>query len=153
MRALSPTLCQLAFFVLNRVHGGVGGAQQAVCGGAVLGVKGYAEAGCAFQGVPLEDEWIVEAVIQALRDLLDVGAIAHHGEQRDKLIASQPRQQIVGAELQFHAPCHLLQIEVSDVMAVEIVHLLEFIKVDVDQPEDVGIPARLINLGVQALLK
>ena len=89
-------------------------------------------------------------MFQALGDLLDIGAIAHRGEQRDKFIAAQPRQQVLGTKLQFHAPRHLLQIEIADVMTVEIVHLLEFIKINVDQSEDARVQARFLNLGVDA---
>src|ERR1019366_9055352 len=95
----------------------------------------------------------VEAASQRLSDLLDTGAVAHLRKQHGKLVAAQPRQQLVGAELLLHALCCLLQIEVSDAMAVQIVRLLELIEADVDQAEDGGILARLFNLGVYMLLQ
>jgi hypothetical protein len=58
----------------------------------------------------------------------------------------------VAAELAFHAHRHLLEIEVSDPVSVYIVDLLEFVQIDVDQPEDAGIVARVFNQLVEKRL-
>ena len=44
-----------------------------------------------------------EAVFQAQRDLFHVGAVARHRDQRRKLVAAQPRQQVAGPQLTLHA--------------------------------------------------
>jgi len=150
VRTLSLAFADSEPAVLGRVHGGVGGVQEVVRGGAVLGVEGDAEAGRALQGVAFEKKRIVEAVFQSPDDLIDAGAVAHRRQQHGKLIAAQPRQQVAGAQLPLQPQRHFLQIQISKVMAVKVIDLLELVQVDVDQPEDAGILARLVNLGVQA---
>jgi len=62
-------LTGLPFGVLGYIHGGVGGAQQAIVGDAVLGVKGDAHACRAKQDVSLDSKRRVEAALQPLSDI------------------------------------------------------------------------------------
>ena len=105
------------------------------------------------QRLPFQSQGRVEAAFQPLGNLLHSRAVAHLRKQDGELIAAQPRQQVVGAKLPLHAPSHLLQVEISDVMTVDVVHLLELIQIDVDQPEDAGIAPSVLDMRVQARLQ
>jgi hypothetical protein len=55
--------------------------------------------------------------------------------------------------LALHAGRRLLQIQVSDAVSVEVIDLLEAIEVNVDEPEDGGLLAGLVDLRVQGLVE
>jgi len=55
----------------------------------------------------------------------------------------------VGTQLPFHAQRGLFQIKVSCLVAVAVIYLLEFIQVDIDQPEDPSLFSRHFDLRVQ----
>jgi len=67
------------------VHGGIGGAQQAVFGGAVRGVEGQANAGRTLKYEAAGVKRVVEGAFEAERDLLDIGTAARNRNQHHKL--------------------------------------------------------------------
>src|ERR1035437_7012666 len=57
------------------------------------------------------------------------------------------------AKLAFQAQRRLLEVLVSNLMPIRVVHLLEVVEVDVDQSENGCIETRLIYLGIQQLFQ
>ena len=52
-----------------------------------------------------------------------------------------------------HAHRGPLEIQVSDSMAVNVIHLFEIIQIDVDQSEDAAVLVRLLDAFVQQLVQ
>ena len=94
--------------MLVYVHGCVCRTQESVDSPGIFGEKSDTDAGRTVQRVALEDERFVEAALQAACDLLDVGAAAHHGNQRGKFVPSEPSEFVVRAKLPLHAICGFL---------------------------------------------
>ena len=67
-----------------------------------------------------------------------------------RILPTHPGQHVAGADLTFHPRYRVLQIGVSGVVSVEVVHLLELVQIDIDQPKDPH-SARSVNLPVQNL--
>src|ERR1019366_8650359 len=138
-----------AFGVFDRVHGGVGGAEKIVPGGAVLGIEGNADACHTVQDSALNGEWLLEGAFEAECDLLDLGAVANQRQKHGKFVAAEPSHYIDVAQLALHARRNFLQVQVSELVAREVGHLFELVQVDVDQPEDAGRKTGLLNLPIQ----
>ena len=85
--------------LLDGIHGGVGSFEQAVGGVGVFRVEGDADAGRSPHHVPAHSEGLVEAVLEAVRNLLNVGAIAHSGHDHSELVAAQARQSVAEPQL------------------------------------------------------
>ncbi|HEV2579328.1 MAG TPA: hypothetical protein VGT44_00630, partial [Ktedonobacteraceae bacterium] len=115
----------VALGVLGDVHGGVGGAEQAVRRGAVVRIKGDANACPTAEHITLHGKGRVETALEALRNFFDSGSAPRNRYQGRKLVAAEAREHIAGPELPLHAHGNFLQVEVADVMAVEVIDLLE----------------------------
>jgi hypothetical protein len=55
--------------------------------------------------------------------------------------------------LALHAQRHCLQVQISKLVAVSVIDLLELIEIDVDQTEDVGILTCLCDLPIKMLVE
>ena len=135
--------------MLDGIHGGVGSSEEAVGGVGVVRIERDADAGRAAHHVPAHCEGLVEAVLEAVRNLVHVGAIAHCGHDHRELIAAQARQSVAEPQLMLHAQGHFLQIHVADLVAVLVIDLLELIEVDEDEAEDAGGAAGFRNHRAQ----
>src|SRR5208282_6069786 len=100
-----------------------------------------------------DGEGRVHAAFQPLGNLFHLRAAARHGNHGGKFVAAQPGQHVGGAQLVLHAQRHFLQIEVADVVPVAVIHQLELVQVDVDQPEDAGLFTGLLNEGFKLLVQ
>ena len=152
MRSLCRAPIDFVLVVLDRVHGGVGGAQQTVFGGAVLRVKSHADAGRALEHVAPHVERAVEAVFQPGNDFICVDEAIVERDQRGEFVAAQPRQHIAAQQLAAHAQGRLLQVKISHMVAMRVVDQLEFVEVDENQSEDSVRLARFVDLQVDELL-
>ena len=68
--------------------------------------------------MPAHREGIVEAVLQPVRDFMDVGAIVHCADNHRELIAAEARQSVAGPQLMLHARGRFLQVQVAHLVAV-----------------------------------
>src|ERR1700722_18572106 len=75
------------------------------------------------------------------------------GHQRSKFIAADAGKQIERAQLALHSPRNLLQIPVAHLVAVDIVHLLELIEIDIDQSKDAPLAPGLLNMRIQLAIE
>ena len=141
------------FGLLGYVHGGVGGFQNAVPGGSVFGVERDAQAGGTTESMTICEERFSEAALKALGYFRDFGAASDSGEQHDKFVATDARQQVVGAQLPRHALGGFLKVDVADVVTKQVVDPLELVEVDVDQAKDGGVLARLLDKPFEILFK
>src|SRR5580704_5561092 len=88
-----------------------------------------------------------------MRDLFHFSAAADSGQEDGKFVATESSQHIVATQLPLHAVGDFLKKEISDLVSVNIVHLLEVVEVDVDQTEDRCILTRLFDLPFQVILE
>src|SRR5580698_3410974 len=139
--------------VLGDVHGSVSGAEQAVARCAVFGVNRYADASGAIQDVAFDGKRLFKTTLQPSGNLLNAGAGGNVAKHGGKLIAAQPRQLIVGAKLALHAMSNLLQVEVADLVAINVVDQLELIQIDIDKPEDAGIEAGQLDARFEKFIE
>src|ERR1035438_7739270 len=88
-----------------------------------------------------------------MSDFLNLGAVANLRQKHGEFVASQPGQHIHAAQLVLHAQRNFLQVQISDLVAVNIVDLLESVKIHIDQSEDAGLLASLFNQLIQTLVQ
>lgn len=146
-------MLNLPIAVLCRVHGSVGGAEEAVFSDGIFRVEGDANAGGGMEDGAIDAEWRVEGTFEAEGDLLDIGAAANDRDQRGKFVAAEAGQRVVGPELALHARCHFLQIQITDLVPVDIVDKFEFIEIDVDESENGSPLAGVLDLRIEALVE
>src|SRR5579862_102012 len=139
--------------VLGGVHGGVCSAEQAVGRRAVIRIHGDSHAGGAAQDIALEAEGGVEASLEALRNLFDIGPAAHDRNNGRELVAAEPAQDIACAQLALHAQRNFLKIKIADVVAVEVVDQLEVVEIDVDEAKGSRILLCLLDLLLEVLVE
>src|ERR1019366_6949549 len=101
------------------------------------------------QSIPFKYKRGVEAVLQPLGDFHEFRVTAHHRNQDSKLVATEPSQHVVGAQLLLHTQRNLTQIHVPYEMSIDVVDLLKLVEIDVDQTKDPSPLARLSDLRVQ----
>jgi len=135
------------------IHGGIRGAEQAISGGAIVWVDGDSNACGALERVAFDAEGFIEAALQTLRDLLHSGGIVNLGDESGKFVATKPRKGVVGAKLPLHSCCHFLKVKVTNLVPVEVVHLLEIVEIDVNQAEDSSIETRLFDARFEQLVE
>ena len=130
-------MCSLgAPALLMGVHGGVGGVLQGFLVGAVFWIDGESDAGGAMDEMAVQLEGLVEAAFEANGDLVGIGPTADDGDEDDELVAADTGENIIAAELEFHAMRHFLQVEVTDAMAVAVIDQLEAIEIEIDEAEE-----------------
>lgn len=122
--------------LLMGVHGGVGGVLQGFLVGAVFGIDGESDAGRAMNEMAVQLEGLVETALEANGNLVGISPAAEDGDEHDELVAANPGENIIAAQLEFHAMRHFLQVEVTDAMAVAVIDLLEAIEIEIDEAED-----------------
>ena len=92
-------------------------------------------------------------MFEPLCNVFNICPIAHNRDQYGKLAPANARQSIHRAQLAFHPRGHFLEVVVPDLVPIEIVNLLELVEIDVNQAEDAGIEARVLDLGIEPLLE
>ena len=138
---------------LDGIHGGVGSFHEAVGGISVLRVEGDADTSRAVHHMPTHREGIVETVLDAVRDYVDVGAAVDCFDNHRKLIAAEACQSVARPQLMLHAPGGFLQVHVAHLVAELVVDLLEPIEVDEDEAEDTGRAAGFRDHDAQMFLE
>src|SRR6266567_1730458 len=101
----------------------------------------------------VDGEGIIERAFQAHGDFGDFGTIAHARNQHCEFVSAEACEHISRAKLVGHTERYLLQVDVSDLMAVAIVDLLEPIQVDINQAECAGVGAALRHHFVEVLVQ
>ena len=136
--ALAVEQLELGAEVLGRVHRRVGAAQQRGRVAAVVRVAGDADRRLDVHGDAADQELAIERGAQPPRDLeAGLGAVAaadEHGE----LVASEPREQVLLADLAAEALGDLAQQLVAALVPEDVVDLLEAVEVDEQQREAVA---------------
>src|ERR1017187_1697040 len=103
------------------------------------------------QEVLTDGERLVEAALETPGDIHDLIPCLDQWKQDGELVAAQPGQHVARAELVFHAERYFLQISVADLVAIDVIHFLEVVEVDVNQSEGAGLPAGLLNSLIEVL--
>ena len=139
--------------LLDGIHCVVSSFEETVSRIGVGRVECDSDAGRSAHHVPAYCEGTVEAVLEAVRDLVYVRAIVHRSHDDRELIAAQTRQSVTRPQLTLHAQGCFLQVHVAHLVAVLVIDLLELIEVDEDEAEDACGATDLRNHGIQMLLE
>ena len=139
--------------MLVHVHGGVGGAQETILCRTIFRIEGDADAGRTMDDISFGGERFFKAALKPKSDLSSFRAIVNRRQEHGKFVASEPGQHVDGAKLALHANRHFLQVQVSDLVAVDVVYLLKVIEVDINQSEDACVLSCLVNLLIQIVLQ
>ena len=131
--------------LLVHVHRGIGGAQEAILGGAVFRIESNAHTSRTMHDVSFRGKGFVKTALQPMTDLFNLSPVPHLGQKHGKLVATKPGQDIEGTQLVLHPGRYFLEIQITDLVPVEVVHLLEVVEVDVNQSEDAGPLTNLLN--------
>jgi hypothetical protein len=105
------------------------------------------------EDVALDRKRPVEAMFDAMDNFLSLRAVANDRDEDSEFVTPDSGESVVRTKLALHSEGHLLKIEVSDLVTVNVVDLLETIQVNVDQAEDAGILASLINNRIETLVE
>ena len=118
-------------------------AQQRLDALAVGGPAGLADAGADARGDVADRERVVEDGAHALRGGGDLVRGADVREDDGELVAAESRDGVLRAHHAREPRGSLLQQRVADVVAVDVVDLLEAVEVD-EQQSDMGLAARVV---------
>src|SRR5579862_8388091 len=127
------------------VHRGIGGAQEAILGGAVFRIESNAHTTRTMHDVSFRGKGLVEAALQSMTDVFDLSPVPHLGQEHGKLVATKPGQNIESTQLVLHPGRYFLEIKITYLVSVEVVNLLKVVEVDVNQSEDAGSLTSLLN--------
>ena len=133
---------------LGLIHRGVGIGDQAFHGGGMIGVHRDAATTRHTQGLALE---FGAQLADGARD-----AVGHHfqylirhvGRQYGKLIAAQPRENLVAPRLAADLGCHAYQRGVARAVAISVINVFETIEIKKEQRE---LAATALRIGAHAL--
>src|SRR5580692_10892604 len=139
--------------VLIYIHSGIGCAQETILGQTIFGIESESNAGRTLDDVPLGDEWTVKAPLQPASNFFDFSAVVNLRQKHRELVAPQSGEHVVGAKMLLHADRHVLEIQVSRLVAVHVVDPFEIVEIDVDQSKDTCILPCQINLVIEKPLQ
>ena len=142
---LARNLFVLAADVLVYIHGGIGGAEKAVPSRTIFWIESDADAGRAMNDVTFGGKRLLDGALNPVRHFIGFGAIANPRQKHSKFVSTKPGQHVVGAEQALHAGRNFSKIQVTDLMAVGVVHVLELIEIDIDQTKNARILTCMFN--------
>ncbi|WP_234287173.1 MULTISPECIES: hypothetical protein [Halomonadaceae] len=115
------------------VHGGVGGLDEFVQAGTVLGREGDTNAAADVHGLVVELVGLSDLADQALGKRVEFLVLAY--DQDDKLVAAEARQRVAVAQFALQALRHQAQQFVALLMAQGVVDMFELVQVDEENRE------------------